>query len=80
MQDAPVRLSANGEHGFPTIDNKSQVRVTIDGDSRRLVIAYDMEEGWVEIVRADDNGQPVVHDDSYLCQREYGDVVAVILS
>ena len=80
MADAPVRLSANGEHGFPTADNKSRVRLTIDGDSRRLVIAYDMEEGWVETVRADDHGLPVIHDDGYLCQREYGDIYAVILS
>ena len=79
MTDAPVRLSANGEHGFPTIDDKSCVRLTIDGDSRRLVIAYDMEEGWVETVRADDRGYPVIHDGTYLCQREYGNVVAIIL-
>lgn len=79
MTDAPIRLSANGEYGFPTIDNKSRVRVTIDGDSRRLVIAYDLEEGWVETVRSDDRGQPVLHDGTYLCQREYGDVAAIIL-
>ena len=80
MADAPVRLSANGEYGFPTVDDKSCVRLTIDGDSRRLVIAYDMEAGWVETVRADDRGNPVIHDGAYLCQREYGSIVAVILS
>lgn len=79
MFAAPARLSANGEYGFPTVDRKSRVRVTIDGDSRRLVIAYDMVEGWVETVCADDKGQPMRHDCDYVTKREFGEVVAVIL-
>ena len=80
MIAAPARLSANGEYGFPTVQRKSRVRVTIDGDSRRLVIAYDMIEGWVETVCADDKGQPMLHNCDYVTKREYGEVVAVILN
>ena len=79
MIAAPVRLSANGEHGFPTISNESCVRLTINGDSRRLVIAYDMEEGWVESYCVDDQGDLLIRNNEYVCKREYGSVVATIL-
>lgn len=79
MIAAPVRLSANGEHGFPTVDDNSCVRLTINGDSRRLVLAYDMEQGWVETVCVDDRGHCLVRGDEYVYQREYGNVVAIIL-
>lgn len=80
MADAPVRLSANGEHGFPTIDDKSCVRLTIDGDSRCYAIAYDMEEGWVESYLLTDDGEYVMQDERFITKREHGVVKAFIAS
>lgn len=79
MIAAPRKLSVNGEHGFPTARECGKIRITLNGDSRCAVIAYDCDEGWVESFVHDDNGEYVVKDGGYYQKREYGQVCAIIL-
>ncbi len=79
MIETPVQLSASGEHGFPIAPTGSKVRVTIDGDSRRAIVAYDIINNWVEAAMLDDLGYPLHKDGEYIYKREYGKVCALIL-
>jgi len=79
MIETPRQLSANGEHGFPIASKADKVRVTLNGESRRAIIAYDMVAGWVESINLDDNGMPLHRDGEYFIKREYGKITAVIL-
>jgi len=77
---APRKLSANGEYGFPSASDKNdKVRITLDGDSRCAVIAYDCDNGWVESFVQDDDGRYVQHGDEWVRKREFGQICAVIL-
>lgn len=79
MIETPRQLSANGEHGFPIASAGNKVHVTINGDSRRGVVAYDIAAGWVETVMLDDKGYPLHRDGEYMHKREYGTVDVIIL-
>lgn len=77
---APRKLSVNGEYGFPSAYAiTGKVRITIDGDSRCSVIAYDCDEGWVESYVHDDAGKYVQQGDEWVRKREYGQICAIIL-
>lgn len=79
MNEAPPRLSANGEHGLPTdADIAPRVMVTVDGDCLRDVIAYDAIEGWVEVVQHDDNGERIREGRFWVCSRIFGKIKAVL--
>ena len=54
----PRQGSANGEHGFPVVEGKN-LRVCVDGDMHRGVAAYDIDEGWADIIELDDHGLTV---------------------
>lgn len=79
MIEAPNRLSANGEHGFPTPNERAKVRVTLNGDSRRSVMAYDVDDCWVESYCMDNQGYVLFNGDKPVCKREYGLVKAIII-
>lgn len=79
MIEAPARLSANGEYGYPIPDCKSSIRVTLNGDSKRLVVAYNIEENWCEVICTDDAGKALSKNGEWVCKREYGRVQAIIV-
>lgn len=80
MTEAPRRLATDGREGFPTPSNADAVRVYIDGDLKRGVIAYDALAGWVDVIMWDQDGVPVVTDDGdYIAQRYRGTIKAVIV-
>lgn len=79
MIETPRQLSANGEHGFPIASAGNKVRVTINGDSRRGVVAYDIAAGWVETVMLDDKGCTLLNNGEFIYKREYGKVDVIIL-
>jgi hypothetical protein len=70
----PRQLSVNGEHGFPRHPFVGRVRVFVNGDMLRNVIAYDIDAGWVEAIIHDDRGQPVRTGDGWQVARHYGAV------
>lgn len=79
MNQAPPRLSANGEHGLPVDpDVATRVMVTVDGDLLRDLIAYDAIEGWVEVVAHDDKGRRRTEGAFWVCHRIFGKVKAVL--
>ncbi|WP_022684548.1 hypothetical protein [Sphingobium bisphenolivorans] len=79
MTPAPPRLSLNGEHGFPSDDRISAVvKVSVDGDLLRSVIAYDVIDGWVDVIAIDDAGKPLSHAQQWVTRRVHGDVRAVL--
>lgn len=79
MIEIPKQLSAAGEHGFPIAPVGRKVRVTINGDSRRAVVAYDINAGWVESAALDERGLVLLRGDEWVYKREYGTVGVVIL-
>lgn len=44
---------------------RSRLRVFVDGDLLRDVVAYDIDEGWVLLVK---------HDDGFLARKVFGKV------
>lgn len=80
MIEAPVKASSNGEYGFPIPEDPAALRITIDGDSRCYVMAYDTEEGWVESYLLTDDGEYVMQDERFIIKREHGAVKASIAS
>lgn len=77
--EAPKQLSADGRYGFPSPDHLRTVRVTINGDARRLVVAYDVDAGWVECPLLDEKGHPQHINGEYIFKREFGKIRAIII-
>lgn len=75
MEEAPRRLAA--DNAQPEL--RARVRVYIDGDMLRDIMAYDVDQGWVLIVQHDDNGHRRQCSGEWLCERVYGRVKAVLL-
>lgn len=71
---APRQLSANGEYGFPIGVAVGRVRVFVNGDMLRNVIAYDMDESWVEVVPHDDKGKLIRVGDAWQIVRHHGTI------
>lgn len=78
MTAAPRQLSANGEHGFPIHPCCGRVRVFVDGDMLRNVIAYDADAGWCEVIAHDEHGQLMRIDGRWRVQRYLGAIRAEI--
>jgi len=79
MTQAPLRLSANGEHGFPVAGpDEKGVRVYLDGDLFPAVVAYDALAGFVEVMARDTFGNWLMIDGEYVTRRYYGEVRAVL--
>jgi hypothetical protein len=79
MTAAPRRLSVDGEYGLPVDKEVAiRVRVFIDGEECRYVIAYDCDEGWAECHALDDHGRVVHMKGEYATRRHYGDVKAIL--
>lgn len=81
MSDAPIRFSANGEHGLP-FDKAlmPRLRIFVDGDMPRHVIAYDIEAGWVEVVGHNELGN-CIYDrltGEWVIRRVHGKVRVVV--
>ena len=74
MIPTPIKGSINGEHGFPKLINPSNVRVLVDGDMPRGVVAYDIVAGWAEVIIFDDEGRPLHDGVNLITQRIYGHV------
>ena len=80
MSHAPIRFSANGEHGFPSAhDIVHRLRILVDGDMLRGVLAYDMEAGWVEVAETNGRGEYVRMNGQYIARRIIGAVKVVIV-
>lgn len=80
MTIIPPRLSANGEHGLPV--NPSicrRIRIFVDGDMLRHVVAYDIEAGWVEVIEHDERGFLVHRDGEWSTRRVHGQLRAALV-
>lgn len=74
---APRRYSSLDPDYRPEIGER--VRVTVDGDLLRCVVAYDCDEGWLETLAHDYNGVSEIVHGEVRTRRYYGIVEAVLL-
>jgi len=72
---APRKASVDGLHGLPAIKAET-VRVTIDGDMLRGVVAYDCDEGWADVLVWDDAGQTLHNGEFFVTHRISGKIEA----
>ena len=80
MTQSPPRLATDGREGFPNPVDAQSIRVYIDGDLKRGVVAYDMIEGWADVIAWDEDGEPRLTDTGdYIAQRYRGKIVAVLV-
>lgn len=79
MITAPSRFSTNGQHGFPSWkDINQRIRVFIDGDSVRMLVAYDVDEGWVDVPETDEKGEAIWVNGQLVIRRIKGSVKAFL--
>lgn len=70
----PRTGSINGEYGFPKVEAK-RIRVLIDGDMPRGVVAWNADEGWADILTYDEQGALVMNGaGGFVSQRVTGRV------
>lgn len=74
---APRRYSTFDPNYDPAIGER--VKVTVDGDFFRYVVAYDCEEGWLETVAHDYFGVWETVGDEVRTRRYYGKIQAVLV-
>ena len=80
MTQAPPRLATDGRKGFPRPARSADVRVYIDGDLKRGVVAYDMIEGWADVILWREDGMACFTDGGdFIAQRYRGKIVAVLV-
>ena len=82
MTQAPPRLVTYGyeSDGRPSDVDPLRIRVYIDGDHKRGVIAYDTIEGWADVLAMDEHGQFKKTDTGdYLALRYRGHITAVMV-
>lgn len=72
---APRRLGIDDHAG----GLRDYIRVTVDGDALRDVVAYDCDEGWALVLNHDDRGERVVRGGDYLAHPVFGYVRAEVL-
>lgn len=72
----PRKGSTDGQHGLPVIYGKP-VRVFVDGDMPRGVVAYDCEAGWCEVLMWTDDGWPVTDGENFIVRRLTGKVEVI---
>lgn len=65
--------SIDGQHGLPKVKADS-VRILIDGDMPRGVVAWNAEEGWADILDRDEHGSFVQIDGKTRTRRIYGKI------
>lgn len=56
-----------------------RVRVTVDGDLFRCVVAYDCDEGWLETLAHDDKGVSEIVKGEVRTRLYFGKVEAVLI-
>jgi len=80
VTQAPQRIATDGREGFPCPLDSGAIRVYINGDLKRGVVAYDMIEGWADVIAWDEQGEPRLTDTGdYIAQRYRGKIVAVMV-
>lgn len=57
-----------------------RLRVSVDGDVLRSVVAADTFRGWADVIRRDAKGDPIMLDGVPQLERRQGRVEAVILN
>lgn len=70
---APDRGSVEGQYGFPRLPG-AKFRVFVDGDMPRGVVAYDVIEGWAEVLQWDDEGHVLHNGEDFVKTRIHGKV------
>jgi len=58
---------------------RPRLRVLLDGDSLRDVIAYDCDAGWIVVLKHDDSGNRMTEGDCFIAERRHGKVTAVLV-
>jgi hypothetical protein len=74
LRDPPRQCASNADYGFERLARPDCIRILINGDLKRGVIAYDQDAGWADVVLWDDHGQPVWKDGDYCRTRYHGDI------
>lgn len=67
----PRQGSVNGEYGFPVVEAIT-IRVFVNGDMPRGVVAYDVDAGWADVLLYDEQGGLVRNGNYFLTQRRTG--------
>lgn len=70
----PSKVAVDGRVGFLRPAEVSRYRITLDGDGIRPVVAFDLDNQWVEVYTLDDHGKPVARNDEFTLERRYGDI------
>lgn len=80
MTQAPPRMATDGRVGFPRPADDADIRVFIDGDLKRGVVAYDMVAGWADVILWREDGKAQLTDTGdFIAHRYRGKIVAVIV-
>lgn len=58
---------------------RDYIRVTVDGDALRDVVAYDCDAGWALVISHDDEGRRMCRGGHYVAHKVYGYVRAVVI-
>jgi len=56
----------------------SSLHISIDEQGIRSVVAYDMDAGWIEKARFDEDGEFVTDGDQWVMERVYGKVMVTV--
>jgi hypothetical protein len=75
MTDAPRKLAIEEDVGTGI---RQSIRIYIDGDIMRDVIAYDCDAGWIMHIVHNDAGERVGDGENWIIRRLYGHVIAVM--
>ena len=70
MTTAPQRGNSN----VMPYEERKTIRVLVDGDMLRGVSAYDVLEGWADVLIWDDDGNALHDGESFVTKRVFGKV------
>ena len=75
MSEAPRQMSADMDCGIA----RDRLRVFVDGDMVRDVLAYDCDAGWLACLVHDDEGNRMMDGESWLYKRIYGAITVRVI-
>lgn len=74
----PRTGSVDGQYGYPIVEAK-RVRVFVDGDMPRGVTAYNVDEGWADVLTYGDQGELLTNGAGVFLTRRIAGKVEVFI-
>lgn len=74
LRNPPRQCAGNDDYGFERLARPECIRILIDGDLKRGVLAYDQDAGWADVVLWDDHGVAVYTEGKVCRTRYHGDI------